>query len=129
MQNDITNRIPYDDFIAKHNITFDNFRTYDLFGAFYDVILHEFQLIHLDDFKGINKILCKIFNTKVLEDYIWNEPLDLSLFIDHADIKDIIIHIFDNDLIRACELLDTKQRIKLLNNKFTSYDKGATIKW
>lgn len=129
MHNHKTKQIPYDEFIAKHNIGFDNFYVSDLFEAFHDVILHEFQLIHLDNFKGINKILCKIFNTKVLEDYIWNEPLNLSLFVDHANIKDIIIHIFDNDLIRACELLDAKQRIKFLNNKFTSYNKGVTIKW
>ena len=129
MHNNISKQISYDDFIAKHNITFDNFYTSDLFEAFHDVILHEFQLIHLDDFKDINEILCKIFNTKVLEDYIWNEPLDLSQFVDHANIKDIIIHVFDDNLIRACELLDAKQRIKFLNNKFTPYNEGETIKW
>ena len=129
MHNSKTKQIPYDDFIDKHNIRFDNFYVSDLFEAFHDCVLREFQLIYLDNFKGINKILCKIFNTKVLEDYIWNEPLDLTLFVDHANIKDIIIHIFGNDLIRACELLDAKQRIKFLNNKFTSYKKGEIIKW
>ena len=124
-----TTQISYDDFIAKHNITFDNFCTSDLFEAFHDCVLREFQLIHLEDFKGINEILCKIFNTKVLQDYILNKPLDLSQFVDYTNIKDIIIHIFDNDLIRACELLDAKQKIKFLNNKFTPYKKGEIIKW
>ena len=129
MQNDITNQISYDDFIAKHNIRFDNFSTPDLFETFHDVVFHEFQLIHLDDFKDINNILCKVFDTKGLEDYIWNEPLDLTQLAEYANIKDILIHIFGNDLIRACELLDSKQRIKFLNNKFTSYKQGEIIKW
>lgn len=129
MHNNISKQVPYDEFMARNNINFKDFGESVLLETFQDVVSHEFQLIHLDDFKGINKILCNMFNTKVLDNYMWNEPLNLNELAKYVSIKRILIHIFDNDLIRACELLDTKQRIKFLNNKFTSYKKGETIRW
>lgn len=107
-------KMSWDDFIALEHISFIDFKEEILINIFTKPVMQEFQLIYLEDFKDIDKILIGIYGKLKIDDYLWEEVVNLKELSKYVDIVDLLNYLFKKDLIHACLLINIEDVIKLL---------------
>ena len=90
-------KMSWDDFIALEHISFIDSKEEILINIFTKPVMQEFQLIYLEDFKDIDKILIGIYGKLKIDDYLWEEVVNLKELSKYVDIVDLLNYLFKKD--------------------------------